>query len=62
MLASFDRSATPWLTKATCPCKTTLWHCGCVTQPPISIYIDILACTQSETHVPSSGAVYGLLQ
>ena len=48
VLASLAREANPWLSKAMCPCKSTLWHCGCVTQPPI--HIDVLACTQSHMY------------
>ena len=43
VLASLVQAANPWLSKATCPCKSTLRYCGCVTQPPI--HVDVL--TQS---------------
>ena len=74
VLASLARAANPWLSKATCPCKSTLRYCGCVTLPPIHNF-DVL--TQSHVyrtqspflryakhllvHIDgSSGAVYGL--
>ena len=37
VLASLVRAANPWLSKATCTCKSTLRYCGCVTQPPINV-------------------------
>ena len=37
VLASLVRAANSWLSKATCPCKSTLRYCGCVTQPPIDV-------------------------
>ena len=40
VLASLALAANPWLSKATCPCKSTLRYCGCVTQPPI--HVDVL--------------------
>ena len=46
MLASLAQAANPWLSKATCPCKSTLRYCGCVTQPPI--HVDVL--TQSHMY------------
>ena len=46
VLASLARAANPWLSKATCPCKSTLRYCGCVTQPPI--HVDVL--TQSHMY------------
>ena len=46
VLASLPRAANPWLSKATCPCKSTLRYCGCVTQPPI--HVDVL--TQSHMY------------
>ena len=48
MLASLARAAIPWLSKATCPCRSTLSHCGCVTQSLIHIDVssdNVLACT-----------------
>ena len=35
VLASLARAADPWVSKATCPYKSALRHCGCVTQPPM---------------------------
>ena len=46
MLASLAQAANPWLSKATCPFKSTLRYCGCVTQPPI--HVDVL--TQSHMY------------
>ena len=46
VLASLARAANPWLSKATCPCKSILRYCGCVTLPPI--HIDVL--TQSHMY------------
>ena len=46
VLASLVRAANSWLSKATCPCKSTLRYCGCVTQPPI--HVDVL--TQSHMY------------
>ena len=46
VLASLAQMANPWLSKATCPCKSTLRYCGCVTQPPI--HVDVL--TQSHMY------------
>ena len=46
VLASLARAANPWLSNATCPCKSTLRYCGCVTQPPI--HVDVL--TQSHMY------------
>ena len=37
VLASLVRAANPWLSKATCPCKSTLRYCGCVPPPPINV-------------------------
>ena len=49
VLASLVRAANSWLSKATCPCKSTLRYCGCVTQPPI--HVDVL--TQSHMYSTS---------
>ena len=34
VLTILTRVDNPWLSKATCLCKSNLWHCGRVTQPP----------------------------
>ena len=54
VLASLARAANPWLSKATCPCKSTLRYCGCVTLPPV--HIDVL--TQSHVYRTQSPAQY----
>ena len=49
VLASLARAANPWLSKAMCPCKSTVRYCGCVIQPPI--HVDVL--TQSHIYCTS---------
>ena len=57
MLASLVRAANSWLSKATCPCKSTLRYCGCVTQPPI--HVDVL--TQSHMYSTSEMRAQNLI-
>ena len=58
VLASLAQAAIPWLSKATCPCKSTLRYCGCVTQLPI--HIDVL--TQSHMYRTSKPWVINFLR
>ena len=52
VVASLARAANPWLSKATCPCKSTLRYYGCVTH--------LLSISTSSLSLNLSGAVYGL--
>ena len=49
VLASLAPAANPWLSKATCPCKSTLRYCGCVTQPPIHVDVPVSSTPDSST-------------